>query len=47
MKGKGRVVLPCNGLDKEAGALAREAALKLVEEGAALVCPVLFLPSIR
>jgi glycine cleavage system H protein len=42
MKGEGKVVLPCNGLDKEAGALAREAALRLVEEGGALVCPVLF-----
>lgn len=42
MKGEGKVVLPCNGLDKEAGALAREAAIKLAEEGAGLVCPVLF-----
>ncbi len=42
MKGKGKAVLPCNGLDKEAGALAREAALRLAEDGAALVCPVLF-----
>lgn len=42
MEGKGRVVLPCNGLDKEAGALAREVALKLAGEGAELVCPVLF-----
>lgn len=44
MKGKsrGKVILPCNGLDKEAGTLAREMALKLAEEGAELVCPVLF-----
>jgi glycine cleavage system H protein len=42
MKGKGKVALPCNGLDKEAGALAREAALRLVEQGAELVCPVLY-----
>jgi glycine cleavage system H protein len=42
MKGEGKVVLPCNGLDKEAGALAREAALRLVDGGAKLVCPVLF-----
>jgi len=42
MKGERKAVLPCNGLDKEAGALAREAALKLAEEGASLVCPVLF-----
>jgi len=42
MKGERKVVLPCNGLDKEAGALAREAALRLVEGGAELVCPVLF-----
>jgi glycine cleavage system H protein len=42
MKGEGKVVLPCNGLDKEAGALAREVALRLVDSGAKLVCPVLF-----
>jgi glycine cleavage system H protein len=35
-------ILPCNGLDKSAGPLAREAALRLVEHGAGeLVCPVL------
>jgi glycine cleavage system H protein len=35
-------VLPCNGLDKSAGPLSREAALWLVEHDAAeLVCPVL------
>jgi glycine cleavage system H protein len=42
MRGKGKAVLPCNGLDKEAGALAREAALHLAEDGAGLVCPVLY-----
>ena len=42
MKAEELVVLPCNGLDKEAGALAREVALHLVEEGASLVCPVLY-----
>ncbi len=42
MEVKGKIILPCNGLDKEAGALAREVALRLVEEGADLVCPVLF-----
>jgi glycine cleavage system H protein len=42
MKGEGKTVLPCNGLDKEAGALAREAAFELVKKGAELVCPVLF-----
>lgn len=39
---RGWVVLPCNGLDKEAGALARELALALAEKGAKLVCPVRF-----
>lgn len=42
MRGEGKAVLPCNGLDKEAGALAREVALHLAGEGAGLVCPVLF-----
>ncbi len=36
------VVLPCNGLDKEAGALARELSLHLLRKGAKLVCPVLY-----
>ena len=36
------VVLPCSGLDKEAGSLSRELALVLADEGARLVCPVLF-----
>lgn len=36
-------VLPCNGLDKPAGPLAREIALALVEDcGCTLICPVLF-----
>ena len=35
-------ILPCNGLDKSAGPLAREAALWLAaHEGGELVCPVL------
>ena len=42
MKPEELVVLPCNGLDKEAGALARELALSLVGQGAKLVCPVLY-----
>jgi glycine cleavage system H protein len=33
-------VLPCNGLDKEAGALAREIALEIAGKGARLICPV-------
>lgn len=41
------VVLPCNGLDKEAGSLSRELALVLAGEGARLVCPVLFQHSPR
>lgn len=37
-----RAVLPCNGLDKQHGALARELALRLSEtEGAEIICPVL------
>lgn len=36
------VVLPCNGLDKEAGSLSRELTLVLAGEGARFVCPVLF-----
>ena len=37
---RGWAVLPCNGLDKEAGALARELALSLTAKGARLICPV-------
>jgi glycine cleavage system H protein len=37
---RGWAVLPCNGLDKEAGALAREMALAVVAKGARLICPV-------
>ncbi|MCE5314459.1 MAG: putative zinc-binding protein [Armatimonadota bacterium] len=37
-----RAVLPCNGLDKAFGVLARELALKLSEtQGAQIICPVL------
>lgn len=37
-----RAVLPCNGLDKQYGVLARELALRLVERGGAeIICPVL------
>lgn len=37
-----RAVLPCNGLDKQHGVLARELALRLLEtEGAEVICPVL------
>jgi glycine cleavage system H protein len=36
------VVLPCNGLDKEAGALAREMALHMTNDGGSLICPVLY-----
>jgi len=38
----GIVVLPCSGLDKEAGSASRELALLLSERGVPLVCPVLF-----
>lgn len=35
-------ILPCNGLDKQHGVLAREFALRLMEiEGAEMICPVL------
>lgn len=34
-------VLPCNGIDKSAGCVAREIALKLAERGSHLICPVL------
>lgn len=38
-----RVVLPCNGLDKQHGVLARELALRLMESaGVEIICPVLF-----
>lgn len=36
------VVLPCSGLDKEAGSASRELALLLEKQGASLVCPVLY-----
>lgn len=37
-----RAVLPCNGLDKQHGVLARELALRLSEkDGAEIICPVL------
>jgi glycine cleavage system H protein len=36
------VVLPCSGLDKEAGSASRELALLLSQWGASLVCPVLY-----
>jgi glycine cleavage system H protein len=36
------VVLPCSGLDKEAGSASRELALMLSERGAPIVCPVLY-----
>lgn len=37
---RGWAVLPCNGLDKEAGVLAREMALAAAARGARLICPV-------
>lgn len=36
------VVLPCSGLDKEAGSASRELALLLSERGPSVVCPVLY-----
>ena len=37
-----RTILPCNGLDKQYGALARELALRLMEtQDAEIICPVL------
>lgn len=37
-----RAILPCNGLDKQHGVLARELALRLMEnQGAEVICPVL------
>src|SRR5450756_2290706 len=38
----GVVILPCSGLDKEAGSASRELALMLSERGAPIVCPVLY-----
>lgn len=38
----GTVILPCSGLDKEAGSASRELALLLLEKGAEVVCPVLY-----
>ncbi len=38
----GWAVLPCNGLDKEAGALAREIALHITRDTGNLICPVLY-----
>jgi len=38
----GIVVLPCSGLDKEAGSASRALSLLLQAEGASLVCPVLY-----
>jgi len=36
------VVLPCSGLDKEAGSASREISLMLSERGIPVVCPVLY-----
>lgn len=36
------VVLPCSGLDKEAGSASRDLALLLSERGTPIVCPVLY-----
>jgi glycine cleavage system H protein len=37
-----RAILPCNGLDKQHGVIARELALRLAEsDGVEIVCPVL------
>jgi glycine cleavage system H protein len=36
------VVLPCSGLDKEAGSASREISLLLSERGIPVVCPVLY-----
>ncbi len=38
----GIVVLPCSGLDKEAGSASREISLLLSERGVPVVCPVLY-----
>jgi glycine cleavage system H protein len=40
--GTGIVVLPCSGLDKEAGSASREISLLLSERGVPVVCPVLY-----
>ena len=40
---KSFAVLPCNGLDKGAGCVAREIALKLIEKSESeIICPVLY-----
>ena len=40
---KSYAVLPCNGLDKCAGCLAREIALNLAEKSESeIICPVLY-----
>jgi glycine cleavage system H protein len=40
---KSYAVLPCNGLDKSAGCVAREIALKIVESSESeLICPVFY-----
>lgn len=41
-RGEQLLVLPCSGLDKEAGAVSRDLALLLGEYGAVVVCPVLY-----
>jgi glycine cleavage system H protein len=38
----GIVVLPCSGLDKEAGSASREISLLLSERGVPVICPVLY-----
>ena len=38
----GIIVLPCSGLDKEAGSASREIALLLSDRGVPVVCPVLY-----
>ncbi len=38
----GLAILPCSGLDKEAGSASRELALLLQEQGASVICPVLY-----
>lgn len=38
----GIIVLPCSGLDKEAGSASREISLLLSERGVPVVCPVLY-----
>lgn len=41
-KTTGIVVLPCSGLDKEAGSASREISLLLSDRGVPVVCPVLY-----